>query len=98
MKTGVPSAMVDYPIGDLIAERVLAVGVKPFYKHFKHDGVNGPNMAPGYSDRGQGVRAPVVFYNRSNAAAGRLKPAECDWNSTFWAGLRWCDTGGAFAA
>ena len=44
--------MVDYPIGDLIAERVRAMGVKPFYKHFQHDGVTGPNMAAVYSDRG----------------------------------------------
>ncbi len=61
--------MVDYPIGDLIAERVRAMGVQPFYKRFEHDGVRGPNMATVYSDRGHGVRAPVVFYNRSNEAA-----------------------------
>ena len=58
------SAMSDYPIGDLIAERVRAMGVKPIYKQFKHDGVTGPNMATVYSDRGYGVRGPVVFYNR----------------------------------
>ena len=58
LKTGVATAMVDYPIGDLIAERVRAMGVKPFYKHFEHDGVRGPNMATVYSDRGHGVRAP----------------------------------------
>src|SRR5712671_1196769 len=45
LNTGVASAMVDYPIGDLIAERVRAMGVKSFYKEFKHNGVNGPNMA-----------------------------------------------------
>ena len=45
LNTGIVSAMVDYPIGDLIAERVRAMGVKPFYKRFQHDGVNGPNMA-----------------------------------------------------
>jgi 2-dehydro-3-deoxygluconokinase len=61
LKTGVASAMVDYPVGDLIAERVRAMGVTPFYKRFDHDGVAGPNMATVYSDRGQGVRAPVVF-------------------------------------
>src|SRR5258708_7217606 len=98
MKTGVASAMVNYPIGDLIAERVLAMGVKPFYKHFKHDGVNGPNMATVYSDRGQGVRAPVVFYNRSNEAAGRLKPGDFDWNAIFSGGVRWFHSGGIFAA
>src|SRR5512145_2918489 len=41
MKTGIATAMVDYPIGDLIAERVRAMGVRPFYKRFKHDGVRG---------------------------------------------------------
>ena len=31
MKTGIASAMVDYPIGDLVAEQVRAMGVQPFY-------------------------------------------------------------------
>jgi 2-dehydro-3-deoxygluconokinase len=90
--------MVDYPIGDLIAERVRAMGVKAFYKHFQHDGVQGPNMATVYSDRGQGVRAPVVFYNRCNEAAARLKPGDFDWNEVFGHGVRWFHSGGIFAA
>ena len=68
LRTGIATAMVDYPIGDLIAGRVRAMGVRPFYKRFAHNGVNGPNMATVYSDRGQGVRPPVVFYNRANEA------------------------------
>src|SRR5215471_20436089 len=83
LKTGVATAMVDYPVGALIAERVRAMGVKPFYKNFKHNGVNGPNMATVYSDQGLGVRAPVVFYNRSNEAAGLLKPGDFDWKGIF---------------
>src|SRR5436853_1093186 len=98
MNTGIASAIVDYPIGDLIAERVRAMGVKPFYKRFKHDGVNGPNMATVYSDRGQGVRGPVVFYNRSNEAAAQLKPGDFDWNAIFANGVRWFHSGGIFAA
>ncbi|HEX3800043.1 MAG TPA: sugar kinase [Verrucomicrobiae bacterium] len=98
LKTGVASAMVDYPIGDLIAERARAMGVKPFYKHFKHDGVNGPNMATVYSDRGQGLRAPVVFYNRCNEAAAQLKPGDFNWKQIFAGGLRWFHSGGIFAA
>ena len=98
MKTGIASAMVDYPIGDLIAERVRAMGVKPFYKHFKHNGVNGPNMATVFSDRGLGVRGPVVFYNRSNEAAGLLKPGDFNWKEIFGAGVRWFHSGGIFAA
>src|SRR5271165_5563383 len=98
LKTGIASAMVDYPIGDLIAERVRAMGVKPFYKQFKHNGVNGPNMAAVYSDRGLGVRAPVVFYNRCNEAAAQLKPGDFDWNAIFAGGVRWFHSGGIFAA
>src|SRR6266496_3963823 len=98
LNTGVATAMVDYPIGDLIAERVRAMGVKPFYKRFPHDGVLGPNMATVYSDRGQGVRAPVVFYNRSNEAAARLKPGDFDWKAIFAGGVRWFHSGGIFAA
>ena len=98
LKTGVATAMVDYPIGDLIAERVRAMGVTPFYKRFKHDGVIGPNMATVYSDRGQGVRPPVVFYNRSNEAAAQLKPGDFDWNAIFEGGVRWFHSGGIFAA
>jgi len=98
LQTGVVSAMVDYPVGDLIAERVKAMGVKPFYKRFKHDGVHGPNMATVYSDRGQGMRAPVVFYNRSNEAAAQLKPGDFDWESIFSGGVRWFHSGGIFAA
>jgi 2-dehydro-3-deoxygluconokinase len=98
MNTGIATAMVDYPIGDLIAERVRAMGVKPFYKHFQHNGVNGPNMATVYSDRGLGVRGPVVFYNRCNEAAAQLKPGDFDWNSIFGQGVRWFHSGGIFAA
>jgi len=98
LSTGVATAMVDYPIGDLIAERVRAMGVKPFYKKFEHNGVNGPNMATVYSDRGHGVRAPVVFYNRCNEAAARLKPGDFDWKEIFSNGLRWFHSGGIFAA
>ena len=98
LKTGIATAMVDYPIGDLIAERVQAMGVKPFYKMFKHDGAWGPNMAAVYSDRGHGVRAPIVFYNRSNEAASQLKPGDFDWNAIFGTGVRWFHSGGIFAS
>jgi 2-dehydro-3-deoxygluconokinase len=74
------------------------MGVKPFYRWFRHDGVTGPNMAAVYSDRGHGVRAPVVFYNRANEAAALLKPGDFDWKVIFGAGVRWFHSGGIFAA
>lgn len=98
LRSGIATAMVDYPIGDLIAERVRAMGVRPFYKHFAHNGVNGPNMATVYSDRGHGMRAPVVFYNRSNEAAAQLKPGDFDWHAIMAEGVRWLHSGGIFAA
>ncbi|HYP88638.1 MAG TPA: hypothetical protein VEQ59_10800, partial [Polyangiaceae bacterium] len=98
MNAGVVSAMVDYPIGDLVAERVRAMGVRPFYKRFEHDGVNGPNIATVYSDRGHGVRAPIVFYNRANEAAARLRPGDVDWQRVFAGGVRWFHSGGIFAS
>ena len=98
MKTAIVSAMSEYPIGDLIAERVRAMGVRAFYKRFKHDGVTGPNMASVYSDRGHGLRAPVVFYNRANEAAALLKPGDFDWKAIFAGGVRWVHSGGIFAA
>jgi 2-dehydro-3-deoxygluconokinase len=98
MNTGIATAMVNYPIGDLIAERVKAMGVRPFYKRFEHNGVNGPNMAAVYSDRGHGVRAPVVFYNRCNEAGALLKPGDFNWKEIFGDGVRWFHSGGIFAA
>jgi 2-dehydro-3-deoxygluconokinase len=98
MNTGIVTAMIDSPIGELIAERVRAMGVRPYYKCFEYDGVRGPNMATVYSDRGAGVRAPVVFYNRSNEAAALLQSGDFDWKSITSGGLRWFHSGGIFAA
>ena len=98
LHSAIVTAMVDYPIGELIADRVRSMGVVPYFKHFIHNGVNGPNMATVYSDRGQGIRPPVVFYNRSNEAAAQLKPGDFDWQSILSGGLRWFHSGGIFAA
>jgi 2-dehydro-3-deoxygluconokinase len=98
LRTGVATAMVKYGIGELVQTRVRETGVTPFYKWFEHDGVHGPNIATVYSDRGQGMRAPVVFYNRSNEAGALLKPGDFDWAKITSGGLRWFHTGGIFAA
>ncbi len=97
-RTAIASAMVDYPVGWLVEERVRAAGVTGFYKRFEHDGVTGPNIATVYSDRGAGVRAPVVFYNRANEAAARLAPGDFDWPAIFGRGVRWFHAGGLYAA
>ena len=98
MRTAIATARVDYPVGSLVDNAVKAMGVKPFYKQFSHDGVIGPNIATVYSDRGHGVRAPVVFYNRANEAAAALKPGDFDWDTIFREGVRWFHSGGIFAS
>ncbi len=55
-------------------------------------------MAAVYSDRGHGVRGPVVFYNRCNEAAAQLKPGDFNWREIFGEGIRWFHSGGIFAA
>lgn len=98
LRTGIATAMVDYGIGELVQGRVRETGVTPFYKWFEHDGVRGPNIATVYSDRGCGVRPPVVFYNRCNEAGSLLKPGDFDWAGIFARGVRWFHSGGIFAA
>jgi 2-dehydro-3-deoxygluconokinase len=98
LQTGIATAMVKYGIGELVQNRVREMGVKPYYQWFEHDGVRGPNIATVYSDRGYGVRPPVVFYNRSNEAAARLKSGDFEWDMIFKAGECWFHSGGIFAS
>src|SRR2546425_3043642 len=98
LRTGIATAMVNYGIGELVQTRIRETGVTPFFKWFEHDGVRGPNIATVYSDLGQGVRPPVVFYNRANEAGALLKPGDFDWAAIFGAGVKWFHSGGIFAA
>jgi 2-dehydro-3-deoxygluconokinase len=98
MRTAIASAMVNYPIGRRVEYAVRKAGVTPYYKRFEHDGVFGPNIAIVWSDRGQGARPPVVFYNRSNEAAQLLTPGAFDWDAIFSQGIRWFHSGGIFSA
>lgn len=98
LKTGVATAMVNYGVGEIVQRAIRETGVKPFFKWFEHDGVRGPNIATVYSDRGQGVRPPVVFYNRANEAGAMLKPGDFDWDKIFADGVKWFHSGGIFAA
>src|SRR3954451_3411322 len=39
LRTGIATAMVKYPIGELVQAKVSEAGVTPFYKWFERDGV-----------------------------------------------------------
>jgi 2-dehydro-3-deoxygluconokinase len=98
MRTAIATAMPKYPIGELVKWRVRAAGVRGIYREMDHDSVRGPNIATVYSDRGQGVRPPVVFYNRSNEAGALLKPGDFNWKEIFSDGVKWVHSGGIFAS
>jgi 2-dehydro-3-deoxygluconokinase len=108
LRTAIASAMVDkLPLALKVESCVREAGIVPYYRRFTHDGVRGPNLAQVWSDRGKGVRAPVVFYNRANEAAALLGPGSFDWPAIFGLGeaagrggegVRWFHSGGIFSA
>src|SRR6267143_216020 len=42
LRSAIVTAVVKYEIGDMVAERLRAMGVTPFYRAFEHNGVTGP--------------------------------------------------------
>ncbi len=99
LRAAVASAIAEYPPGWWIETEVRRAGVIGCYKRFAFDGVRGPRMANTYSDRGMGVRAPEVWYDRANEAGSLLAPGDFDWRQLFESdGVRWFHSGGIFAA
>jgi 2-dehydro-3-deoxygluconokinase len=99
LRAAIASAIVQYPPGWWIEAEVRRAGVIGLYKWFPYDGVHGPRMANTYSDRGIGVRAPEVWYDRANEAGALLSPGDFDWRTVFEKdGVRWFHSGGIFAS
>ena len=99
MRAAIASAVVQYPPGWWIESEVRKAGVGAYYKWYAYDGVRGPRMANTYSDRGIGVRAPEVWYDRANEAGALLAPGDFDWREIFEKdGIRWFHSGGIFAS
>ena len=98
VSTGVATAMSDYPIGDLIAERVRAMGVKPFYKTFEQTASTVRTWRPCIAIAGTACARRWCFITASNEAGAQLKPGDFDWNAIFGSGVRWFHSGGIFAA
>jgi 2-dehydro-3-deoxygluconokinase len=99
LRAAIASAIVQYPPGWWIESEVKRAGVTGFYKWFPYDGVRGPRMANTWSDRGIGVRAPEVWYDRANEAGALLSPGDFDWRQLLQAdGTRWFHSGGIFAS
>jgi 2-dehydro-3-deoxygluconokinase len=99
MRAAVASANVQYPPGWWVETEVRKAGVEGYYRWFPYDGVHGPRIANTYSDRGIGVRAPEVWYDRANEAGALLAPGDFDWQDLLRKrGTRWFHSGGIFAS
>lgn len=99
LRTAIAGAMVDgLPLAEKVKNVIRESGVHPYYVHFTHDGVRGPNIAQVWSDCGYGIRPPVVFYNRANEAAGLLNKDSFEWENIFKNGIRWFHSGGIFSS
>jgi 2-dehydro-3-deoxygluconokinase len=99
LRAAVATAAVQYPPGWYVEWEVRKAGVQAYFKWFPYDGVHGPRIANTYSDRGMGVRAPEVWYDRANEAGAMLKPGDFDWRDLFQVkGVRWFHSGGIFAS
>ena len=91
--------MVDYPIGDLIAERVRRWACRPFYKRFEHDGVARPEHGHRLQrPRPRRARRRSSSTTAATRPAALLKPGDFDWAAIFAGGVRWFHSGGIFAA
>ncbi len=99
LRTAIATANVRYPPGWWVESEVRRAGVDAFYKWFDYDGVKGPRIGNTYSDRGIGVRAPEVWYDRANEAGALLAPGDFDWKDILQSrGVRWFHSGGIFAS
>ena len=75
------------------------MGVKPFYKKFKHNGVNGPNMAAVLSTMGPRASGlPLSSTTVRTRPPHNSNLGDFDWNSIFSGGIRWFHSAPIFAA
>lgn len=99
LDTAFVTAMVpNHPLGVRAQQGIREMGVKAFYRMFEHNGMDGPNIAQTFSDRGWPGRPPKVGYNRANEAAQLLVPEDFDWDRVFEGGMRLFHCGGLFTA
>ncbi len=86
------------PNAEFVDREIRSRGVRPVYREYPTDEVNGPKIACIWSDQGYGGRKPVVKYDRANEAGKFLRPGDFDWAEEFSGGVRWFHSGGIFAS
>ena len=100
LRSGVVTALVANPVGQLVEELVLAGGVDTSLIRWREDDGIGRTVRNGvnFTERGFGVRGAVGVSDRGHSAASQLSPDDVDWDHVFGdLGVRWLHTGGIYA-
>jgi 2-dehydro-3-deoxygluconokinase len=100
LRSGVVTALVANPVGQLVEELVLAGGVDTSLVQWREDDGIGRTVRNGlnFTERGHGVRGAVGVSDRGNSAASQLTADAVDWEHVFGdLGVRWLHTGGIYA-
>ena len=98
LRTGIATAMVAYPIGDLIAERVRGMGVRRSTSGLSTTAPAARTSPPSTATR---ASASAPRSSSTTAATKRqrcMKPGDFDWKAIFGEGVRWFHSGGIFAS
>lgn len=94
-RAGLVTALVDDPVGQLVAGLVRAGGVE-LDRVLWVDPGGGARTGLNFVERGFGVRGARGISDRAGSAASRLAPGEVDWDAAL-DGVSWLHTGGVFA-
>lgn len=99
-RTAIVTALVDNPVGRLVEDLILQGGVDTNFIHWFLDDGAGREVRNGinFTERGYGARGAVGCSDRGNTAVSRMSPSDVNWDALFEKGVRWCHTGGIFAA
>ena len=94
-RAGLVTALVDDPVGQLVAGLVRAGGVD-VDRVLWVDPAGGARTGLNFVERGFGVRGARGISDRAGTAASRLAPGDVDWHAVL-DGVNWLHTGGVFA-
>ena len=100
LRSGVVTALVANPVGQLVEELILTGGVDTSLIRWREDDGIGRTVRNGlnFTERGYGVRGAVGVSDRGHSAASQLAPDDVDWEHIFGdLGVRWLHTGGIYA-
>src|SRR5918912_275769 len=84
LRTGVATAMVRYPIGELVQGRVRETGVIPFYKWFDQGGVRWFHSGGIFAALSETTSELIIEGMRAAKAAGAVTSFDLNFRAKLW--------------